>query len=79
MRINIERQNDMSAKMLDKVRVKTTGFTGIVTGYCVYANGSEQQLVTPSCAEDGSHRKGVWFYSAELEVSEIDAVPIASD
>jgi hypothetical protein len=48
-----------------------TGFTGTVTGYCMYLTGCHQILLTPKCKEDGTAADSRWI--------DIDRVELQSD
>ena len=43
-----------------------TGFVGIVTGHCIYIDGTTQVQLTPRVASDGSKRSAEWFDQARI-------------
>ena len=49
-----------------------TGFTGRVTGVCMYISGCHQALLVPAVKADGSINEGHWFDLQRLEVTSSD-------
>ena len=45
-----------------------TGFTGIITGYCLYLSGCNQCLLTPQSTKDGAFREAQWFDVQRVKV-----------
>jgi len=53
-----------------KVKDKITGFSGVVTGICLYLSGCNQVLVVPPVRKDGSFVDGQWLDLQRLEVTD---------
>ena len=49
---------------------RVTGFTGTISGLCIYAYGCTQYLLTPKVDKDGKIQDGQWFDVSRIAVIE---------
>lgn len=58
---------EQEVKIGSKAKDKITGFSGVITGYCIYISGCHQALLIPPVKEDGAFQDGHWFDIQRLE------------
>lgn len=60
--------NDLKRFFGHKVKDKITGFTGVVTGYCVYISGCNQLCIQPPVNDKNEYPDGKWFDEQRVEI-----------
>ena len=74
-KIDNSKQIELGATYTDSI----TGFTGIVTGVCVYISGCSQALVVSKQNADGSAGRLEWYDIQRLVKQEVEVIVLEND